>query len=67
GTITQNDGFIPFKEKIKNIEHTIFPNNLLYVSPGAKETLGECNICGNNFFDCSHIERYLQRYFLPTN
>jgi hypothetical protein len=53
----KSDDFIPFKEKIKNLERTIFPNNLLYVSPGAKETLGECNICGSNFFDCNHIER----------
>lgn len=42
---------------LKALENSIFPTNQLFVSPGAKETLGDCSVCGEDFFDCEHIER----------
>ena len=53
----QSEGLDAFTHRIKSLEKVIFPTHHLFLSPGAKETLGNCNICGGEYFECEHIER----------
>ncbi|MFZ4216421.1 hypothetical protein ACEV6Q_00965 [Enterobacter ludwigii] len=52
-----SEGFAPFMDNLKQLEKLLFPTHHLFISPGAKETLGDCSVCGNSFFGCEHIER----------
>lgn len=54
--IEEYEDLIKFQKKLLSIEEAIFPGWALFNSPGVKETIGKCSICGENFALCEHIE-----------
>lgn len=52
-----SEGLEAFIEQVKGFENIFFPTHHLFLSPGAKETAGNCSICGGSFISCEHVER----------
>ncbi|WP_201617637.1 hypothetical protein [Psychrobacter urativorans] len=50
------EGVRIFEARLISAEKSLFPNWNRYNSCGFIETIGECSICHNLFFDCEHIE-----------
>ncbi|MEJ6473783.1 hypothetical protein [Pseudoalteromonas piscicida] len=55
--ICDDDHFaLTLRNNLKKTEAIIFPEWPVYNSPGFRETVGVCSICGQNFILCEHIE-----------